>query len=112
MKRYGSVIEVRPDKLDEYKKLHADVWPVVLKMIHQANIRNYSIFVRKLPDGRHYLFSYFEYIGKDADADFARMASDPQTQRWWDICKPCQLPLTDRAPGEWWADMEEVFHSD
>jgi L-rhamnose mutarotase len=110
MKRYGSVIGVRKEKLDEYKKLHADVWPDVLNMITECNIHNYSIYLRKLPDGNHYLFSYFEYMGNDFSADSARMAADPTTQKWWDLCMPCQAPLEDRAEGEWWADMEEVFH--
>lgn len=112
MKRYGSVIEVREDKLEEYKKLHAAVWPGVLAMIARCNIRNYSIYLRKLPDGKYYLFSYFEYTGEDFAADGAKMAADPETQRWWDVCEPCQIPLPDRAEGEWWADMEEVFHQD
>ncbi|MDY0032257.1 MAG: L-rhamnose mutarotase, partial [FCB group bacterium] len=46
------------------------------------------------------------------EADCARMAADPLTQEWWDLCKPCQIPLANRAEGEWWADMEEVFHCD
>jgi len=112
MKRYGSVIEVREDKLEEYKKLHAAVWPGVLAMIARCNIRNYSIYLRKLPDGKYYLFSYFEYTGEDFAADGAKMAADPETRRWWDVCEPCQIPLPDRAEGEWWADMEEVFHQD
>jgi L-rhamnose mutarotase len=112
MKRYGSVIQVNSDKLDEYVRLHAAVWPDVLKMIHQCNIRNYSIYLRRLPDGCHYLFSYFEYHGTDFAADMAQMAADPTTQRWWAFCEPCQAPLPDRAPGEWWATMEEVFHQD
>lgn len=112
MKRYGSVIEVRKEKLDEYKRLHAAVWPGVLKMISECNIRNYSIYLRKLPDGRYYLFSYFEYTGDDFAADGAKMAADPTTQKWWDVCIPCQAPLQDRAEGEWWAGMEEVFHHD
>ncbi len=112
MKRYGSIIELRPDKVEEYKELHAAVWPGVADMITQCNIRNYSIYLRKLPDGRHYLFSYFEYLGEDFAADAAKMAADPETQRWWDVCKPCQAPLPDRAEGEWWAKMEEVFHQD
>jgi L-rhamnose mutarotase len=112
MKRYGSIIGVRAEKLDEYKKLHAAVWPDVLRMIQQCNIRNYSIYLRKLPDGNHYLFSYFEYVGSDFTADMAIMAADPTTQKWWAVCKPCQKPLDDRAPDEWWAGMEEVFHVD
>ena len=112
MKRYGSVIEVRAEKLDEYKRLHAAVWPGVLDMIRQCNIRNYSIYLRRLNDGRHYLFSYFEYFGDDFAADMAKMAADPTTQEWWRHCIPCQAPLPDRAEGEWWASAEEVFHAD
>ena len=107
MKRYGSVLRVWPEAFEEYKRLHAAVWPEVLKKITDCNIRNYSIYHK---DG--YLFSYFEYIGTDFDGDMAKMAADPTTQKWWDVCKPCQAPLESRAPGEWWADMEEVFHYD
>jgi L-rhamnose mutarotase len=112
MKRYGMVIGLNADKIDEYKRLHAAVWPDVLRMIKQCNIRNYSIFLRHLDNGQHYLFSYFEYTGTDFAADMARMAADPTTQRWWSLCKPCQRPLPDRHPDEWWASMEEVFHLD
>jgi len=112
MKRYGSVLGLNPAKIDEYKKLHAAVWPEVLAMIKSCNIQNYSIYLRTLADGRPYLFSYFEYTGSDYAADMARMAADPTTQKWWSYCEPCQEPLPDRAPGEWWSGMEEVFHAD
>ena len=112
MKRYGMVIGLQSEKLDEYKKLHAAVWPDVLKMIADCHIHNYSIFLRRLEDGRYYLFSYFEYSGDDFAVDMAKMAADPATQRWWKLCDPCQQPLADRAPGDWWAKMEEVFHVD
>ncbi len=111
MKRYAHIIGLDPDKLEEYKKLHAAVWPGVLQMIRDCNIRNYSIYLREL-DGKPYLFSYFEYTGTDFDADAAKMAADPLTQEWWKCCKPCQVPLADRAEGEWWAATEEVFHAD
>ena len=107
MARYGQVIRVKADRLEEYKRQHAAVWPGILGMIRQCNIRNYSIFHN---DGL--LFAYFEYVGDDLDADMARLAADPETQRWWDLVKPMQQPLETRAEGEWWADMEEVFHAD
>lgn len=112
MKRYGSVIGLNPDKITEYKDLHAAVWPEVLAIITHCNIRNYSIYLRKFDDGRHFLFSYFEYTGHDFPGDMAIMAADPMTQRWWALCMPCQQPLEHRAPDEWWAPMEEVFHCD
>jgi len=107
MKRYGMVLKVKPEKLEEYKRLHAAVWPGVLDMIARCNIHNYSIYTR---DG--FLFSYFEYTGSDFDADMAKMAADPTTQKWWDVCQPCQQPVESAKPGEWWAQMEEVFHTD
>lgn len=114
MTRHAQIIEVRAEKLDEYKRLHAAVWHDVLAQIHNSNIRNYSIFLRRMPDRKYYLFSYFEYVGTDFEADMAAMAADPRTQEWWAVCKPCQNPLpgVDVAGGEWWAGMEEVFHCD
>lgn len=105
--RFGQIIAVHPGRLADYKKLHAAVWPKVLEMIKKCNIENYSIYYK---DG--YLFSYYEYVGTDYEADMAKMAADPETQRWWAVCKPCQRPLPTRKEGEWWADMEEVFHTD
>ena len=107
MKRYGMVIGIQPEKIEEYKELHAAVWPDVLKMIGACNIRNYSIYLKD-----NFLFSYFEYVGEDFDVDMAKMAADPITQKWWDVCEPCQKPLSSRSEGEWWANMEEVFHLD
>ena len=107
MVRYGQVIGVQAEKLAEYKRYHAHAWPEVLAKITECNIRNYSIFHR---DGL--LFAYFEYVGKDFAADMARMAADPATQKWWAVCMPCQDPLPTRKEGEWWAEMEEVFHQD
>lgn len=109
MKRYGSVIKVRAEKLDEYVKLHADVWPDVLSMIAKCNIKNYSIYLKQFDDGEHYLFSHFEYHGNNYQADMDKMAADSNTQRWWDVCKPCHEPFANRQEGEWWAEMEEVF---
>jgi L-rhamnose mutarotase len=107
MKRYGSVIKVRKESIEEYKRYHAAVWPEVLSTIRMCNIRNYSIYLKD-----DLLFGYFEYHGTDYAADMAKMAADPKTQEWWAVMMPMQRPLESRAQGEWWANMEEVFHAD
>lgn len=112
VQRYGSVIGVKEDKLPYYKELHANAWPKVLEMIRECNIRNFSIYLHKLDDGNYYLFSYFEYVGDDFEADMKKMADDPTTQKWWKETDPCQFPIQHRKEGEWWASMEEVFHCD
>jgi len=105
MTRYGSVIRVKPEAIERYKKYHAAVWPEVLATLRRANVRNYSIFLRG-----DVLFGYFEYHGASYKDDMALIAADPKTQEWWSIMEPMQVPLEDRAPGEWWASMDEVFH--
>lgn len=40
------------------------------------------------------------------------MSEDPKTQEWWEVVKPLQEPLEERKDGEWWANMEEVYHLD
>ncbi len=107
MKRYGQIIKLNPDKEAYYKELHANAWPEILDMIKKCNIKNYSIY---LHNGM--LFSYYEYTGNDYQADMAKMAADPMTQKWWDECMPCQQPVECAKDGEWWVDMEEVFHLD
>ncbi len=107
VQRKGWVIRVKPGKLEEYKKLHRNVWPDVLKKLKEVHVRNYTIFYR---DGL--LFSYLEYTGDDFDADMKKMAADSLTQEWWKLTNPCQEPVESAGEGVWWADMEEVFHMD
>ena len=107
MRRYATVIRLRPEKEAEYRELHAQVWPGVLAALRRANISNYSIFLR---DGL--LFSYLEYTGTDYAADTAGIAADEETRRWWKVTDPCQQPVDTAAEGEWWAPMTEVFHMD
>jgi L-rhamnose mutarotase len=107
VRRFGQRIHVRPDRIEEYERLHAEPWRGVLDQIRRSNIRNYSIF-------RHgdELFAYFEYVGEDFAADMAAMAEDETTQRWWALTDAMQEPFPDRDPGSWWLTMQEVFHTD
>jgi L-rhamnose mutarotase len=107
MKRFGQIIGVNLEHFERYREYHAAVWPEVLQMITACNIRNYSIFHK---DGL--LFAYFEYVGEDFAADMAKMAADPRTQEWWSVMEPMQQPVENREEGEWWANMDEVFHLD
>jgi L-rhamnose mutarotase len=109
MQRMGSVLGIKPESIAEYKRIHAAVWPEVLDMIAKCNIRDYTIFLK---EPENLLFSYFEYHGVDFAVDAAKMAADPKTQEWWSVCMPMQAPLATRKEGEWWAEMENVFHVD
>jgi L-rhamnose mutarotase len=107
MKRYGQLIGVKPEHFERYKKYHAEVWPGVLDMIRKCNMQNYTIFHRE-----GMLYAYFEYTGSDFKADMAKMAADKTTREWWAIMEPMQEPLAGRKEGDWWTELEEVFHTD
>lgn len=107
MKRYGQTIRLKPEGAKDYIKHHAAVWPGVLDMIKECNISNYSIFVKDF-----IMFAYFEYYGTDFEADMNKMAAHEETQRWWGVVKPLMDPIESRDEGEFWANMEEIFHLD
>ena len=81
-KRYGKVIYIHADKLDEYKKLHAKVWPAVLARLEKSNIRNFTIYYCKELGA---LFSHYEYVGTNHQADMDAIAQDKETKEWWKV---------------------------
>ena len=107
---YGAVVELRPEKEQQYRELHAKVWPEVAAAIRKAKIHNYNIFVAEL-DGKRLLFSFFEYRGDDPAKDFAGMANDPTTRdKWWPITNACQRRLPGTPDGEQWKSLEQLMH--
>lgn len=110
--RYGSVIGVKPEVLDAYKLIHKYPWPPVMDAIKRGKLRNYPIYLHEI-NGKLYLFAYFEYVGSDFAADMAMVDGHPATVAWIKFTdQVCQIPIPTRAEGEWWANMEQVFHMD
>ncbi len=87
MIRLGMTLGIKEEKIEEYKKLHANVWPEVLENLTELNFKNYSIYLHK-----NTLFGYVEYHGDNLDRDNKLMASNPKIQEWWSVCGPCQIP--------------------
>jgi L-rhamnose mutarotase len=108
-KRFGMVIGVQPDQIAAYKELHAGSNAGVRDLLAQANMKNFSIYLHKLDDGRYYLFGYYEYVGSDYEADMAKLAAEPRNQAWLKVTDAMQRPLSGEKT---WAVMEEVYHND
>jgi L-rhamnose mutarotase len=101
------VIGVRPEKLDEYKRLHANPWPEMDAALSSANISNYSIYLR---EPENLLFGYWEYSGVDYAADMAALGKLAVTRRWLALTDSCQAKLTSAVADEWWSAMPELYH--
>ncbi|KAI5209315.1 rhamnose mutarotase [Aureobasidium subglaciale] len=111
VQRVGQSIRLRREYVDEYIKIHSEVWPGVLKRISGSNIHDYTIFYDKESS---ILFATFKYTGTDFDADMKAMAEDEETQRWWKVTDKMQESLNEGATssvdGGWWRALDEVFH--
>lgn len=109
VRRVGMVIGLKPESADEYEALHADDRPGVRDLLTRANMKNFSIFVRELDDGRPYLFGYYEYVGPDFEADMKWLSEQPRNHEWLAVTDAMQAPLKGQSG---WATMREVYHND
>ena len=97
-------LQVKPDRLAEYKERHARVWPDMLAALTQHGWHNYSLFVRD--DGL--LIGYFET--PSLEAALAGMATTEVNARWQTEMAEFFEELDGRAPDQGFLVLEEVFH--
>ncbi len=104
MQRVCFQLQVKPDRIDEYKRRHADVWPDMLAALHETGWHNYSLFLR--PDGL--LIGYVETPSLEAAQ--AGMAATEVNTRWQAEMADLFEDLDGRAPDEGFLVLEEIFH--
>lgn len=103
MRRFAIITRVKPGKLSQYTRLHDEIWETVVKAGHEAGLRNYSIF-----EAGEYLFSYYEYVGDDYDADMLTKNALPVIQSWQRATGECLEDIN----GQKSVFLKEVFHND
>lgn len=106
MQRVGFLLQVKKDKIEEYKKHHENVWPEMLEALHRTGWHNYSLYLRE--DGL--LFGYFE-AEESFDASAAGMAEEEINLKWQEFMGPYFEDIAGR-PDESMITLEEVFHTD
>ena len=97
--RSAFVLEVRPDRIDEYVEAHREVWPEMLAALRGAGIRNYTIFRKGTQ-----MFGYFESDDLEAASRF--MAEQEVSGRWQDAMAEL---LEERVPDGGAPALEEIF---
>lgn len=96
-------LRVRPDRIEEYKRLHTHVWPEMLDALTAAGIRNYSIFMWK--DGHEFGFLECD----DWHATRRVLATNPTVARWEAMMADyLETPVGPEGPSL----LEEVFRLD
>ena len=102
--RIGMVVGLKQERIADYRMLHDG--PGVRDLLQAHNIRNFNIFLQKMPDGKFYEFAYYEYHGADYEADLARLAKAPRNIAWLKQTDATQTPLEGHKS---WAVMERIF---
>jgi L-rhamnose mutarotase len=104
MERVCFLLQVRPERLEEYKQRHRAVWPEMLEALRDTGWKNYSLFLRT--DGL--LVGYFET--PDLGRALEGMAQREVNGRWQREMAPFFVNLGDRNPDEGFLRLEEIFH--
>ncbi len=106
MKRVCFLLQVKPERLEEYKLRHKQVWAEMLEALHETGWHNYTLFLR----GDGLLIGYLET--PDFAAARAGMAAREVNARWQAEMKPFFVDPGGRAPDAQMSSLEEVFHLD
>jgi L-rhamnose mutarotase len=104
MQRVCFQLQVKPERIDEYKARHAEVWPDMLRALADSGWHNYSLFLRD--DGL--LIGYVETPSLDEAQ--AAMAATEVNARWQAEMAEFFVELGDARPDTGFVRLEEVFH--
>jgi len=106
MKRVCFLARIRPDRLDEYRARHQEVWPEMTGALREAGWTNYTLFLTD--DGL--LIGYLE--ADDFAAARQRMAQTDVNARWQAQMQPYFADLGGLRPDEGFLRIAEIFHLD
>lgn len=104
MQRVCFCLQVKRDRLDEYRERHRAVWPEMLRALRESGWHNYSLFLRD--DGL--LIGYLET--NDFDAALRAMAGTEVNRRWQAEMAGFFDGVPGRAADEQMRPLKEVFH--
>jgi L-rhamnose mutarotase len=104
MQRVCFQLQVRPERLEEYKARHRAVWPDMLRALKDTGWNNYSLFLR--PDGL--LIGYVET--ESIEAAQAGMDATEVNARWQAEMAEFFVDLGEARPDTGFVQLEEVFH--
>lgn len=102
MIRKGFVMQVHPDKHEEYEKRHHEIWPEMVKELRNHGVINYSIFLQKETSQ---LFGYLEIEDEER---WSKMAFTEINQKWWEYMEPVMETNADKSPIS--TELNEVFY--
>ena len=106
MERVCFLLQVRPERLEEYKERHRAVWPEMQQALRETGWRNYSLFLR--PDGL--LVGYLETDNFERARE--GMSKRKVNERWQREMAAFFVQPSGELPDRALLRLEEIFHLD
>ena len=104
MQRICFQLQVKPDRIADYRERHAAVWPEMLDALRSTGWRNYSLFLSDTGT----LIGYLEC--EDFEASRRAMEETEVNARWQAEMAEFFTGLEGRRPDEGLLLLDEVFH--
>jgi L-rhamnose mutarotase len=104
MKRLAFKMKLKPGFAAEYEKRHNAIWPELKKLLYDAGVRDYSIFLDK---ETNVLFAVQKVVGDSGSQDLGKTEI---VQKWWKYMADIMETNPDNSPVS--IPLDEVFHID
>jgi len=102
MQRVAFTMKLNPGMKEEYRRRHAEIWPELVDLLHEAGVSDYSIY---LDEGTNTLFAVQKVTGEGGSQD---LGSKEIVQKWWHYMADIMETNPDESPVT--NPIEEVFH--
>jgi L-rhamnose mutarotase len=102
MKRFGFKMKMNPGMKEEYRRRHDEIWPELVRLLKDAGIGNYSIF---LDEETNTLFAYQEQAGDNSSQD---LGTTEVVKKWWKYMADIMETNPDNSPVT--VPLEQVFY--
>ena len=102
MKRVAFKMYLNEDQKAEYIKRHDEIWPELKKLLKDAGICEYSIF---LDEETNTLFAFQKVSGDGGSQDLGKTEI---VQKWWKFMADIMKSNPDNSPVT--RELKEVFY--
>jgi L-rhamnose mutarotase len=104
MLRTAFKMKLKPGYAEEYKRRHDEIWPELVKVLEEAGVRDYSIYL----DVETNILFAFQKLTEDNQAK--SLPDNPAVKKWWAYMADIMDTNPDNSPVE--ISLREVFHMD
>ena len=102
MKRLAFKMHLNQGQKEAYKKRHDEIWPELKRLLKDAGVSEYSIFI---DEETNTLFAFQKVSGDGSSQDLGKTEI---VKKWWAFMADVMKTNSDNSPVM--SELEEVFY--